>query len=225
MEILKKMKSKTWAVIPAMNEASRIKPVLKKTKRHIDNLIVVDDGSDDNTGKIARDEKAIVLRHRVNMGKGAALKTGCDYAISKGAERIVVLDSDGQHDPEEIPEFLKSLEDTDIVFGKRRFNNQMPSLMRFGNSFINLMTRLLYGMRLSDTQSGYRAFTADAYRKIRWKASDYSMESEMIANSGKHGLRYKEIPIKTIYSDRYKGTTALDGISIVWDMIWWRILK
>jgi len=90
---------------------------------------------------------------------------------------------------------------------------------------INKITQLLFKIRIRDTQSGYRAFTSRAYRKIRWKASNYSMESEMIANLGKHKLKYKEIPIRTIYTDRYKGTTVLDGIKIVFNMIWWRLTK
>ena len=87
------------------------------------------------------------------------------------------------------------------------------------------ITKLLYNVELHDTQCGYRAFTSDAYKKIRWKASDYSMESEMIANIGKNKLSYTQIPIKTIYVDRYKGTTIIDGIKIVLNMIWWKITK
>ena len=101
----------------------------------------------------------------------------------------------------------------------------MPAVLRFGNWFINFATKILYSMDLKDTQSGYRALTADAYKKVRWKANDYSMESEMIANAGKNHLKYKEIPIQTIYSDKYKGTTVIDGIKIVSKMIWWKLIR
>ena len=85
------------------------------------------------------------------------------------------------------------------------------------------MTTTLYGISLRDTQCGYRAFTADAYKKLRWRAQDYSVESEMISNTGKQGLRYTEISIPTVYHNKYKGTTVLDGIRIVLKMIWWKV--
>ena len=87
------------------------------------------------------------------------------------------------------------------------------------------MVRLLYGIQLNDTQCGFRAFTSDAYKKVRWNSSDYSMESEMIARAGKQNLKYVQIPIETIYSDRYKGTTIVDGMKIVMNMIWWKLFN
>ena len=212
-----------WAIIPAYNEEKNIASVIEKTQRFCSNVVVVDDGSSDNTAGEA--EKAIVLRHIVNLGKGAALKTGVEYAIRKGAKRIVALDADGQHDPAMIPEFLKALEGCDIVFGYRKLSGSMPIVMRYGNRFINMMTEILFRIRIKDTQSGYRAFSADAYKKIRWEATDYFVETEMIANAGKQKLKYKEIPIATIYADKYKGTTVIDGIKIVLNIIWWRIVK
>src|SRR3989344_1706587 len=214
------MKQKIWAVIAAYNEAGRIGRVLEGTRKFVDNVVVVDDGSKDSTFEAAK-KNAIVLRHSVNLGKGAALKTGCDFAIKHGADIIVVLDADGQHDPREIPRFLKALKNADIVFGYRKLNKRMPLVLRFGNWFINTVAEVIYGMKMKDTQSGYRAFRADVYKRIRWEATDYSMESEMIANVGKNKLRYREIPIETIYGDRYKGTTIIDGIKIVFNMVWW----
>ena len=112
----------------------------------------------------------------------------------------------------------------DIVFGYRKLD-KMPAVLKFGNWFIRLITRALYNIDLKDTQSGYRAFTAEAYKKIKWNSCDYSMESEMVTKAGKHHLKYKQIPIQTIYSDRYKGTTIIDGIKIVLNLIWWRLTK
>lgn len=215
----------TWAVIPAYNESKHICSVIKDVKKHVFNIIVVDDGSKDNTYDIAKQENIFVLQHIVNLGKGAAAKTGCDFALRKGAKRIILIDADGQHDPKEIPNFLNVLNNVDIVFGYRKFNKNMPFIFKFGNAFINFSTRLLYGISLKDTQCGYRAFTSEAYKKIRWKASDYSMEAEIVANAGKRHLRYKEIPIQTIYLDKYKGTTVIDGIKIVLNMFLWRLKR
>ena len=217
--------NKVWIIIPAHNEENHIEEVIKKTKRFAENILVVDDGSKDKTSIIAERSGAFVLKHIVNLGKGAALKTGCEYAIKKGAEKIVVLDADGQHDPKEIPKFVKALDNTDIVFGYRRLNRNMPFVLRYGNWFIFFMAKLLFGLKIADTQCGYRAFRSNAYNKIKWNATDYSMESEMIANTGKAHLKYSQIPIETIYSDKYKGTTVIDGFKIVLNMVWWKLSR
>jgi len=217
--------NKVWVIIPAHNEEKHIEKVIKKAKNFAKNILVVDDGSNDKTSFVAEKSGVFVLKHIVNLGKGAALKTGCEYAIKKGAEKIVVLDADGQHDPKEIPEFVKALDNADIVFGYRRLNRNMPFVLRYGNWFIFFMTKLLFGLKIIDTQCGYRAFTLNAYNKIKWDAVDYSMESEIVANTGKAHLKYSQIPIETIYSDKYKGTTVIDGIRIVLNMVWWKLSR
>src|SRR3989338_2857076 len=217
------MKGRVFAVIPAYNEEKYISKIIKETKKYVDKVIVVDDGSKDKSVSMARRSKAVVLTHLVNLGKGAALKTGCDYAIKSNASLIIAIDADAQHDPKEIPSFLKGLKNHEIVLGYRKLNRKMPSVLKFGNWFINKTIRFLYDIKIRDSQCGYRAFTAKAYKKLRWKASDYSMESEMIAKMGKYKLSYTEIPITTIYSDKYKGTTVLDGIKIVFNLLVWKL--
>lgn len=210
-------------VIPAYNEERHIRQVIAGTRKHADHIIVVDDGSRDHTREEAHTAGALVLHHRVNLGKGAALKTGCDYALQLGAQRMVVLDADGQHDPQLIPRFLQLLGTHDIVFSRRKASASMPAVLRWGNAFISAATTLLYNIHLQDTQCGYRAFTAEAYQQVRWNATDYFMETEMIINTGKKRLRAAEIPIETIYNDRYKGTTVVDGVKIVLKLLGWRL--
>jgi glycosyltransferase involved in cell wall biosynthesis len=219
------MKQCVWAVIPAYNEEKHISQIAKKTHSFVDAVVVVDDGSHDKTASLARKSRAIVLQHIINMGKGAALRTGCDFAAAEGAEIIVCLDADGQHKPSDIPRFVKELLHNDIVLGYRGLDRSMPLLFRWGNRLLNLETKIFYGVSLKDTQSGFRAFKKKIYRKIRWMANDYSMESEMIAHIGKHKLKYREIPIDTVYKDAYKGTTAIDGLRIVINMLWWKITR
>ena len=214
--------NKVWAVIPAYNEERDISAIVKKTKKYVEGIVVVDDGSRDKTRHAAEQANAIVLSHAINLGKGAALKTGCDFAVKKGAKFIVALDADAQHNPGNIPRFIEKLKNNDIVFGYRKASSKMPLVLRFGNWFISIVVNVLYGIRLNDTQCGFRAFSKEAYKKIRWNASDYSMESEMISRAGKQRLKYVQIPIETIYSDRYKGTTIIDGVKIVLNMVWWR---
>jgi glycosyltransferase involved in cell wall biosynthesis len=217
------MKKKIFAIIPAYNEQKQIRNVVKGTGKYVGKVIVVDDGSRDKTKDMAKKSKAVVLRHLVNLGKGAALKTGCDYAVKNKADIIIAIDADAQHDPDEIPKFLKKIKSCDIVLGYRKLNKNMPFALKFGNWFINKTINFLYGIRIRDSQCGYRAFTAKAYKKLRWKASDYSMESEMIAKTGKYKLSYEEVPIETIYSDKYKGTTILDGVKIVFNLLMWKL--
>ncbi|MBI3027788.1 glycosyltransferase family 2 protein [Candidatus Woesearchaeota archaeon] len=217
--------NKIFAVIPGYNEGKNIGGVVAKTKRYVDSVIVVDDGSNDKTKEIAKNAGAAVLKHVINLGKGAALKTGCDYAAKKNARFIIVLDADAQHNPKDIPRFIEKLKRKDIVFSYRRSSGKMPLVLRFGNWFISKVVMMLYGVNLKDTQCGFRAFSREAYRKIRWNASDYSMESEMISRAGKQKLKYVQIPISTIYSDKYKGTTVIDGAKIVLNMVWWKLFN
>lgn len=214
-----------WAVIPARNEQKNIADVIKKTKKYVGKVVIVDDGSTDSTMKLSEKSGAVVLGHIVNLGKGAALKTGCDYAFKNGAKYAIVLDADSQHRPEDIPRFIEKLRKYDIVFSYRKASSKMPLMLRLGNLFISNVVKALYGIGLNDTQCGFRAFSQEAYKKIRWNASDYSMESEMISRVGKQRLKYVQIPIQTIYSDRYKGTTIIDGMKIVMNMIWWKLFN
>lgn len=216
---------KTWAVIPAYNEEKNIRNIVAGARKYVDHVVVVDDGSRDGTKKSAENSGAIVLSHAINLGKGATLRTGCDFAVGKGAKSIVVIDADTQHDPGDIPRFIEKLGKYDIVFSYRKRSGQMPFILRFGNWFISKSIAIMYGISLNDTQSGYRAFSRETYKKIRWNSSDYSMETEMISNVGKQKLKYVQIPIGTIYSDRYKGTTILDGMKIVLNMLWWKIFN
>lgn len=213
---------KTFVVVPAYNEAKHIEDTLKAIKKHTKNIIIVDDGSKDATKKIAS-KHGLVLSHIINLGKGAALRTGCDYAIQQGATHIIVIDSDGQHDPQKIPEFLTALKKHDIIYGYRHFSKDMPFVLRLGNKALSLAIRILFGVKVQDTQCGFRAFTKKAYEKIAWESTGYAMESEMIARAAKHNIAFAELLIPTIYNDNYKGTSAFDGIKIMLTLIYLKI--
>lgn len=213
---------KPVAIIAAHNEQGRIKAVIKEAKKHVSLVIVVDDGSKDKTLQEALDEGAAVLHHITNLGKGGAMKTGAEYAIRQNADALIFIDGDGQHEPHEIPRFLKALEKHDIVFGRRVFGGDMPFLLRFGNWFISQVIYYLYGLMLHDSQCGYRAVRSSKFSQIVWDSKDYSVESEMIAWAGKANLAYEEIKIKTIYYDKFKGTTPMHGFPIVWNLFMWR---
>ena len=225
-ELLKdNLEGKIFVIIPGLNEEKHIGDVILRVKRQgFRNIIFVDDGSKDNSSSVAKKSGAVVLRHVVNLGKGAAAKTGCDYALKCGAKILVLMDADGQHRPEDIPRLIAALTNNDIVFGYRHLNRNMPLMMRVGNRTINTTSRIINGLDLRDTQSGFRCMTSDAYKKVRWQSSNYSMESEMIANVARHKLRYTEIPIDTIYHDNFKGTTVADGIKVFINILRFRFL-
>ena len=217
-----------YVIIPAHNEAAHIGAVLERARKLVapERIIVVDDGSRDNTAQEAKKRNVTVLRQVINIGKGSALRTGSTYACRKGAEALIYMDSDGQHDPEDLPRILAALSGNDIVFTCRAMTSQhMPLVKRFGNAFIDVLTKLLFHINITDTQSGYKAMTREAYEKLKLISNDYSIESEIVAKTGKYQLKFAQVPIKTVYADRYKGTTIFDGINIVMKMLWWKIAR
>lgn len=209
-------KEKIIAVIPAFNEEKYISEIVKKTKKYVDEVIVVDDASTDKTSEIAKNNGAIIIKHLNNLGLGASLKTGCDAALLLDSDIIITIDGDGQHDPEEIPKLLEKMKqnNSDIIFGIRKFNKNMPISKKLGNIFLSLILNKMYNININDTQTGFRIFTKDAYKKIKWKSSDYSVSSEIAINVKKNKLNYSLEEIKTIYYEKQKGTGLIDGIRI-----------
>lgn len=219
-------KQKICAIIPAYNEQKYIAQVIEETKKYVDLIIVVDDGSIDATADIVKKYADVVfLRHPINGGKGVALQTGFLYAQKRGIDVILTIDADLQHDAKIIPKFIEKLNKTnaDIVIGARAMGNSAPIVYRFGNFVLNTTFRILYGQKITDTQSGYRAFRMLAYSKFAWNSSGYDVETEMLTNARKHGLRLVELPIATKYHNSYKGTTIFDGVKIFFKMLLWRV--
>ncbi len=219
----KPKKKKIVAVIPAYNEKEHIAKVVKETKKYVDKVIVVDDASTDKTGELAKKAGAIVLRHEINLQKGATLRTGCEVAIMFNADSIITLDGDGQHDPHEIPKLIRKLDKYNLVIGSREFNKNMPLTAKIGNFFLSKLSQVLFKNKIKDSQTGYRAFNTKIYPKILWKSSGYGIETEMIRNINRHNLSHIEVDVQTIYNDDYKGTTPLDGIKIALNMLQWRV--
>ncbi|MDI6655071.1 MAG: glycosyltransferase family 2 protein [Candidatus Hydrothermarchaeota archaeon] len=220
---------KTAVVIPASNEEKTIAKIVRETRKFIPDVIVVDDGSSDSTGIEAKKAGADVVRHIVNVGVGLATITGNEYAIRKGYEVIVNIDGDEQHFPKDIPRAIALLENSglDIVFGSRflTHSKEFPWVLKLGNKFLTLMNRLMFGSNITDTQTGFRVFRAEALKKLGIASSSYSICSEIAAKVGKRNLKYAEMPVETVFLDKFKGTTILDGIKIFINMIRWWIAR
>jgi glycosyltransferase involved in cell wall biosynthesis len=197
------------AVIPAYNESESIGKVVSETSKYVNSVIVVDDGSSDNTAEIAASMNARVVRNRYNAGKGAALKRGLIECLKFNPDVIITLDGDGQHDPAEIPKLLEPIktEEADVVIGSRygretRVDLEIPRLRRIGLSFIDFMNRNLINSSIKDTQSGFRVYTKNVLSIMsQYSSTGFGVETEQLATAELYGLRIVEVPI-TI---RYKG--------------------
>jgi glycosyltransferase involved in cell wall biosynthesis len=198
---------KVVAVIPAYNEASRIGQVVDGVIKVVDTTYVVDDGSQDDTGKVAAEHGAVVLRHPINRGTGAATMTGIVAARRTKADVIVTIDADGQHNPEDIHLLLKPLTEkqADIVIGSRfcrgRMKNKIPKIRILFNMIGNILTFMVTGLYVSDSQSGFKALGPQAIQQIQIHLSGFEFCTEIIREAKRHRWRIVEVPTRVLYSE------------------------
>lgn len=218
---------KIVVVVPAYNEEKRICAVLASLRNAKQSVVVVDDGSTDRTFQVAQRYTPYVFQHGVNLGKGAALKTGAEAAFTLGANAVIFMDSDGQHKAEDINLFIEKLKSGkyDVVFGSRNLGYGVPLDRYLGNKMASVTISLLFGVYISDLICGFRAITRKAFKKLKWESTGYGVETEMAILTARKGLRYCEVPVSTLYYDKVKGVTILDAFSIFFDVIRWRIFK
>jgi glycosyltransferase involved in cell wall biosynthesis len=195
------------AIIAALNEEETIGTVVIKTKRYVDKVIVVDDGSKDKTAEVAQLAGAEVVSHIENRGKGQALKTGFERADELAADIVVCIDADFQHNPDDIPTVIAPIleGEADMVIGSRFLNKDhkkdIPRYRRLGQWILTTTTNLDSDIKITDSQSGFRAFSKDILRKFKFGQKGLSIESEMIKDAMDNDIKIKEVPI----SMRYEG--------------------
>jgi glycosyltransferase involved in cell wall biosynthesis len=217
---------KVAVLIPALNAERTLGPVVTAAREQLEPVVVVDDGSTDRTGDVAREHGAIVLRHDVNRGKGGALKTGFAWALENGYDGVITLDADGQHLPREIPKFLAA--DGDLVIGGRSHHfGGMVSHRRIANRFSAWVIAKCSGVRVTDSQSGFRFYSANLMRGIRLRTDGFDLESEVIVRAGRNGFRVVTIPIDLgfingIATSHYK--PLKDTLRIAWTVMRARLL-
>jgi glycosyltransferase involved in cell wall biosynthesis len=203
-------------IIPAFNEEKSIATIIYDIKKYIDHVVVIDDHSSDDTGKIARNFGATVIRHPENKGVGAAMKTGIAYAKKLKPNIIITIDADGQHRPEDIPSLIGPIIEgrADFVLGSR-FLTKEPKNMAFkkkvGNKLLSLIVSFLAGVRLTDTQTGFRAFNKKALLSLNL-VSDFTYTQEMILVLCHNGFRCVEVPVQ-IHSRKYGESKVASRIS------------
>ena len=190
------------SAIPAYNAEVTIKDIILITKRYVDNVIVIDDGSKDKTAKIAESAGALVIKHEKNMGKGAAIKTVFERAKKSDVDILVLLDADGQHNPNEIPKVIKPIleNEGEIVIGSRFIEGgcDVPKYRRFGQEILTIATNITSNLKVTDSQSGFRAFSKKAL-DLNLIENGFSIESEIIVLAAKKGLKIIEVPVSCRY--------------------------
>jgi glycosyltransferase involved in cell wall biosynthesis len=226
---------KIFVVIPAFNEAKRIGQVLQELSDLPYQVVVVDDASTDNTSEVAGGFSVAVLRHQINRGQGAALRTGTDYAVAQGADIIVHFDADGQFLTKEIKKMIEPLEnkEAEIVFGSR-FLGIKSDIYFLKKSFIlpvaRLINLLFFNIKTTDPQNGFRAFLASVADKIAINQDGGAHCSEILAKAFHHKLKWKEVSItvlyerfgQSIFASRGRGQS---GLQILKDLLFSKFIK
>jgi len=210
---------RTAAVIPILNEAATIQGVIENVRRHVEHVVVVDDGSTDESADLAHATGATVLLHDRNLGKGAALQTALRWAKGQpDLEHLVLIDGDGQHDPADIERLIQELRraELDILVGSRFLGtNNAPLYRLFGLHVLSASAALGSGVRLTDSQSGYRVLSRRAIDRLQLTQQRFAVESEMQFEAAKRGLRMGEVPISIRYEAPARRSPVVHGVSVL----------
>lgn len=223
--MLESRNSTSWVVIPAYNEASVIASTIQEVLKGFQHVVVVDDCSSDDTARIAVAAGASVCRHPVNLGQGAALQTGIDYAIANGADNVVTFDADGQHRLADALTMIDVITTSgvDVVLGSRFLGADAVGMAKSKRLLLRaatLFTRVTTGLNVTDTHNGLRCLSGKAARKLRIRHNKMAHASEILAQIGELGLKYKEVPCTIIYTDysRTKGQKMSGAFKILYDL-------
>jgi glycosyltransferase involved in cell wall biosynthesis len=216
-----------WVVIACYNESKVIREVALSALGVVPNVVVVDDGSSDDSQAALAGTPVHYLRHPVNLGQGAALQTGIVYALRAGAGKIVTFDGDGQMRADEIPKLCQAMDSqgVDVVLGSRFLqpedNTSIPPGRRWLLKLATVFTRLTTGLSVSDTHNGFRVFSRKAASAIQIRQDGMAHASEILSQIGSRKLSYAEVPVSIAYTDYSlaKGQSGVNGLNILWDLI------
>ncbi len=221
---------KSIVIIPALNEQAAIGSVVEKSLQHVDDVLVIDDGSSDNTSKIAGDAGARIIRHPTNLGKGVSLRDA--FGEVSGYDIVVTIDGDGQHDPDEIPKLIAPIREgnADLVNGSRYldgFDEETPAYRRVGQRVLDIATNITSGTSVTDSQSGFRAFRGNTIKYYGFMDTGFGIESEMLADAAQHDLRILEVPITVRYDVENSSTKGpvTHGVGVLMKIVIDKIIR
>ena len=228
VQISEEDKKATYVILPAYNEATRIQPVIEEIAQKGYKMVIVNDGSSDNTLEVVKQSQMkypkniYIYSHIINRGVGVAMQTGFDAVLRYNPKYIINMDSDGQHSADDLENVLEPLVTgkAEAVIGVRPLKD-MPLSRNIANSIMNLLTRIFYHVNVSDSQTGFRAITLDALKKININARGYLISSEFIREVNDNKIPFAEVPIQTIYTPetQAKGTNFTEAFKILIQMI------
>jgi glycosyltransferase involved in cell wall biosynthesis len=216
-------------VIPAYNAGRTIAELVQRVREFVDpqDVVVIDDGSQDETSGLAQQAGATVLKHERNQGKGEALKTGFGHVRARDYAAVITMDADLQHSPDSIPDFIRRAQDfSGILIGTRERNLKiMPFARWLTNHLTSVIVSILSGVTVRDSQSGYRLIPVEVLREVRLKSRKYDLESEILIKAARKGFGIGEVSISTIYRNGKSFINPLVDtgrfIRLMWNSLWW----
>lgn len=221
---------KSVVIIPAFNEEIAIASIVKRSLKYVDDVLVIDDGSTDNTSRIAQDAGARVIKHYNNLGKGVSLKDAFGEVLNY--DIVVTIDGDGQHNPDEIPKLINPIREqkADLVNGSRYldgFDDETPAYRRVGQRVLDIATNITSGTNVTDSQSGFRAFNGKTIKVYRFRDTGFGIESEMLADAAQHNLKIVEVPITVRYDVENSSTKGpvTHGVGVLIKIIIDKIIR
>lgn len=216
--------NKYFVIIPVHNEQKNIGRCLKQLQKYWKNIIVVNDGSTDDTSSVLRRFRSVhVVDLPTNKGKGAAMLAGARLAWKLKAKGIVFMDGDNQHNPKHVTDFIALLKKgRHVVIGVRLLKTKIPLHRKIGNLLIAVVIQKMFYLDIPDMMCGYRAMSKKGFNQVKWRAQGYGVETEMLTLVGKKNIPYSTLVVDTIYHDRYKGFSVKDGLKILLHLPVWK---